>query len=103
MLLFDETELFDEGVKRYTDFALPDAELRLWEQFFPQKKAALYFKELLYSTPWQQRSRNMYDKIVLDPRLTAYYGGSNGLPWTDILKEIKLQVEAETGIVFNRV
>lgn len=103
MLLFDETALFDEGKQRYTDYALPDADLRLWEQFYKRDASDRYFKELLTGTPWQQRSRKMYDKIIPDPRLTAYYGGANGLPWTASLLDIKAKVEATTGIGFNRV
>lgn len=45
----------------------------------------------------------MYDKIVSDPRLTAYYGGPNGLEWTTGLLTIKARIESECGIVFNRV
>jgi len=103
MNLFDDTALFDEGKKQFTDFALPGADLRLWEQFFPKKEADCYFKLLRESTPWQQRTRKMYDKIVLDPRLTAWYGGPNGLAWTKELLEIKARVEEESRTVFNRV
>jgi alkylated DNA repair dioxygenase AlkB len=45
----------------------------------------------------------MYDKIVLDPRLTAYYGGPNGHEWTADLLQIKSKVEEACGIVFDRV
>ena len=41
--------------------------------------------------------------MVLDPRLTVYYGGPNGLEWTPVLLEIKEKVEAACGISFNRV
>ena len=66
-----------------------DAELQLWEQFFRPEGADHYFQVLLTSTPWQQRMRKMYDRIVPDPRFTAYYGGANGHPWSKILLEIK--------------
>jgi alkylated DNA repair dioxygenase AlkB len=103
MLLFDETALFDEGKKGYTSFDIPDAELRLWEQFFTRGESDDYFRVLKETTPWQQRKRMMYDKWVIDPRLTAYYGGPRGLEWTDVLLAIKARVEAEVGIAFNRV
>ena len=45
----------------------------------------------------------MYDKIVLDPRLTAWYGGSNGLEWTEELLRVKAMVEEECHVAFNRV
>lgn len=103
MNLFDDTALFDEGKKRTTDFSLPDAELRLWEQFFSKTASDHYFKSLLTATPWQQRERKMYDKIVLDPRLTAFYGGANGYAWTAGLLEIRSRVEEACGINFDRV
>ncbi|WP_298738384.1 alpha-ketoglutarate-dependent dioxygenase AlkB [uncultured Chitinophaga sp.] len=103
MTLFDETALFDEGKKRFTDFHLPDADLRLWEQFFSKDASDHYYKTLKDHTPWQQRVRKMYDRVLPDPRLTAFYGGQKGLPWTPALLEIKEKVEAECGIVFDRV
>jgi len=103
MNLFGDTELFDGGVKRYTDFHLPGSELRLWQHFFNKAEADHYFKVLLNSAPWQQRMRKMYDKMVADPRLTAYYGGEKGHAWTPLLLEIKRAVEMVTGITFDRV
>lgn len=103
MNLFDDTVLFQGGKKRFVDFALPDAGMKLWEQFFQKADSDRYYKELLESSPWIQRRRPMYDKVVLDPRLTAYYGGERGHEWTPLLMEIRQKVEAQVGIEFNRV
>ena len=103
MNLFDDTAFFDPGKKQYKDFNLPDTELRLWQQFFSKEESDHYFKLLLPTTPWKQRERKMYEKTVLDPRLTAYYGGPNGYEWTPELLEIKARVEQECSITFNRV
>ncbi|WP_426329038.1 alpha-ketoglutarate-dependent dioxygenase AlkB family protein [Pedobacter sp. R-06] len=103
MNLFGETALFDGGIKRHTDFNMPDTKLRLWQHFFNKKESDNYYKILLAGTPWQQRMRKMYDKMVLDPRLTAYYGGVNGYEWTPILQEIKQAIENTCGISFDRV
>lgn len=103
MNLFDDIVLFDEGKKRYQVFDLPDAGLQLWEQFYSKAESDQYYQHLLHNSPWQQRRRPMYDKVVPDPRLTAYYGGEKGLPWTATLLEIKAHVEKQAGIVFNRV
>lgn len=103
MKLFDDTALFDEGKKRFIDFKLPDTQLCLWEQFFSKDASDAYYQILKNSTPWKQHLRKIYDKVVPDPRLTAYYGGENGLEWTDCLLGIKRMVENECGIVFNRV
>ena len=100
--LFEETELFDAGKKRYTAFDIPDAELRLWEQFIDKASASLYYEVLLHHTPWKQRERKMYDKMVPDPRLTAWYG-PNGLPFTPPLPEIQTMVEAQCNIHFDSV
>ena len=83
MNLFGDTPL---------NFPLPDAHLQLWEQFFAKAESDRYF-----TTPWRQRERKMYDKMVLDPRLTAYYGGANGLEWTADLLAIREKVELECG------
>jgi alkylated DNA repair dioxygenase AlkB len=103
MNLFADTELFDGGIKRYTDFNLPDTELRLWQHFFDKQEADNFYHALLKESLWQQRERKMYDKVVADPRLTAYYGGENGHKWTPLLLEIKSAVENITSIKFDRV
>ncbi|MBB5440598.1 alkylated DNA repair dioxygenase AlkB [Pedobacter sp. AK017] len=103
MILFADTELFDGGIKRYTDFKLPDTELRLWQHFFGKQEADGYYNTLLEEAPWQQRMRKMYDRMVPDPRLIAYYGGENGHAWTPLLLEIKQAVEKVTEISFDRV
>ena len=94
MNLFGDTPL---------NFPLPDAHLQLWEQFFAKAESDRYFTTLRDTTPWRQRERKMYDKMVLDPRLTAYYGGANGLEWTADLLAIREKVELECGIAFDRV
>src|ERR1700759_53359 len=83
MTLFDNISLFDEGKKQYKDFCLPDAALRLWQQFFSKADSDRYFQLLLAETQWSQRMRKMYDRVVPDPRLTAYFGGANGFEWTE--------------------
>jgi alkylated DNA repair dioxygenase AlkB len=103
MNLFDDIALFDEGKKRFQDFPLPDAHLQLWEQFFTKAESDRYFITLRDTTPWQQRLRKMYDKIVPDPRLTVFYGGANGPEWTIDLLTIKATIEAESRVSFDRV
>lgn len=103
MKLFDDTMLFDEGKKRFTNFNLPDADLRLWEQFIGKEESDHYYKVLLESSPWKQGTRKMYDKVVQDPRLTAWYGNEDTYTWSPTLLKIKERVESECGIVFNSV
>ena len=103
MNLFSETALFDGGIKKYKNFPLPATELRLWQHFFDKATSDIYYKTLISESPWQQRMRKMYDKMIADPRLTAYYGGENGHAWTPMLLEIKAAVEKITEITFDRV
>ena len=103
MNLFADTDLFDGGVRKHTDFHLPGTELRLWQHFFDKREADGYYKRLLNEVPWQERLRKMYDRVIADPRLTAYYGGANGHAWTSVLLEIKSAVESITRITFDRV
>jgi alkylated DNA repair dioxygenase AlkB len=103
MNLFEDIALFDEGKKQFKDFELPGAHLQLWEQFFTKAESDRYFITLRDGTPWQQRVRKMYDKIVPDPRLTAFYGGANGNEWTADLLTIKATIEAESRVCFDRV
>ena len=100
--LFDETELLNAGKKKEVDYQLPDATLKLWEQFFQKEESDHYYRLLLHNTPWAQHRRKMYDKIVADPRLTAWYG-KNGNEWTAELLEIKKKIEGTSGIVFDSV
>ena len=102
MMLFDNTMLFAESKEKFTDFNLPDTDLRLWEYFFPKQESDRYYGLFLHGTPWKQHHRRMYDKVVADPRLTAWYG-KNGHAWTPELLQIKAKVEEQAGISFNSV
>jgi alkylated DNA repair dioxygenase AlkB len=103
MTLFGETALFDEGTRRFRDFRLPDTHLQLWEQFFPRTESDRYFIALRDTIHWQQRLRKMYDKMVPDPRLTAYFGGADGQDWTADLMAIRAKVQEQCGMCFDRV
>lgn len=101
--LFDETGLFDEGRKRFVDLSLPGAEIKLWEQFIPRSDADRYYRTLLAETPWSQYRRKMYDKVVPDPRLTAWYSKDGTNEWTPELLEIRSKVEQVVGVMFDGV
>ena len=100
--LFDEIELLDPGKKRFVNYQLPLTELKLWEQFFVKKESDFYYQHFIEATPWAQHRRKMYDKIVADPRLTAWYG-PNGNEWTPELLAIKERVEETCRIQFDCV
>src|SRR5438128_17755 len=101
--LFDEKELLDAGHKRFMDYHLPDADLKLWEQYFEKEESDSYYQLFLNATPWAQYRRKMYDKIVPDHRLTAWYGPDGCNDWTPELLKIKARVEEASSICFNSV
>ncbi|MBV9988410.1 MAG: alpha-ketoglutarate-dependent dioxygenase AlkB [Chitinophagaceae bacterium] len=100
--LFEDTACFHVGTVRLINYDIPDAELVLRERFFEQEEADRFYNELLQGTPWKQRTRKMYDRMVQDPRLTAWYGDDHH-NWPLVLQFIKRKVEAACGIVFNSV
>jgi alkylated DNA repair dioxygenase AlkB len=62
------------------------------------------FEEVLNSRRWQQRSRRMYDKRVLEPRLTAPWNAESGeLLEPSILEEIRTALSARYGRDFDSV
>lgn len=79
------------------------------QHFFSQEESDLYLQTLIDTVPWEQREIKMYDKMVLRPRLSAWYGkgkeeaGNKSLSWTPELLEIKSRVEQQTGIRFTSV
>ena len=76
--LFSQSALLHTGSRRFTDVSLPHASLQLWEGFFDKEISDRYYHILVETTPWAQYRRNMYDKVVRDPRLTAWYGSDDG-------------------------
>ncbi len=67
---------------------------------------------LIETTPWCQQEIKIYGKNYLQPRLSAWYGNAeysySGIllkpwPWTEILLELKHQVESIIDHQFNSV
>ncbi|UAY53205.1 alpha-ketoglutarate-dependent dioxygenase AlkB family protein [Ferruginibacter albus] len=102
LTLFDDFQVFDDGKKRNVHFDIPDAELTLRQQFFNKAESDNYYDVLLNNTKWSQNKRVMYDKIVNDPRLTAWFG-KKGFGWTVELLAIKDKVEVACGFRFDSV
>jgi len=89
-----------------------DGEYLFVPEFFDKSKSDYYFNFLLNNIQWKQEERRMYGKTVKFPRLTAWYGDQpytySGIThavreWTDILLEIKREVELKTQSSFNSV
>lgn len=95
-------------------FRFPKELLEYTEHFLPEDEASKLEELLLRTAPWKQRTQKMYDKTVLTPRLTAWYGdagkiyqlGGNSFnvnPWLPELLSLKQQIEKSSGYKFNSV
>lgn len=84
------------------------------EHFLSSEEADLLKEQLLHTTAWEQRTQKMYDKMVLTPRLTAWYGDAKSYDsadtnttkrneWTPELYALKERIEKEFGYQFNGV
>jgi len=79
--------------------------------FLREADADELLEYLLQHVPWQQARVMMYEKEVLAPRLSAWYGERKirsedkrtPLPWLPPLLELKEKVEILTGMSFNGV
>ena len=74
---------------------------RSWVDHAPGwlRGAEAIFAHLVATAPWDQRERRLYDKQLLEPRLTAVYGDE--LPPT--LQEICRALTAHYGVDFDSV
>jgi alkylated DNA repair dioxygenase AlkB len=62
------------------------------------------FEEILGGRAWQQRSRHMYDKRVLEPRLTSSWNLASNEPLEpDILETIRRALSERYGREFDSV
>ncbi|MDB5112068.1 MAG: Alkylated repair dioxygenase AlkB [Mucilaginibacter sp.] len=93
---------------------LPNELLEYRSGLFDQTTSDFLLQKFIAEAPWKQTIQKMYDKEVLTPRLTAWYGDfgtdyssagkvSNPIPWTPELLMIKNKVEPLAGIKFNSV
>ena len=78
LFAFEEPTV-DAGCSGLTRTWLDD---RSWVDHVPRWLAGadLVFAELVAKMPWQQREVTMYDRRVPEPRLTAWWGPTEGAP-----------------------
>ncbi|MFL9833661.1 alpha-ketoglutarate-dependent dioxygenase AlkB family protein [Chryseobacterium terrae] len=102
--LFDAEEFYE----------FPKDLLEYKENFLSRKEADELKDQLLKTANWEQRKQKMYDKIVVTPRLTAWYGDTqsydsadnsttNRNEWTPELYALKERIEKQFGYRFNGV
>lgn len=102
-----QQKLFDD----IAQLCLPEQLLHYTPHFISSEEAGQILDLLLNTVPWQQHKEIMYDKEVITPRLSAWYGEQRKrdegkrepLPWTPELYNIKERVERYTGVSFQGV
>jgi alkylated DNA repair dioxygenase AlkB len=109
--MMEQLSLFQEAGQSK---GLPSNMLEYIPDFFNVQESD-YLRSLFISEiPWKQRVQKMWDKEILTPRLTAWFGEigtdystsgkiADPLPWTKELLEIKQHVEPFAGVKFNSV
>ncbi|RZL20586.1 MAG: alpha-ketoglutarate-dependent dioxygenase AlkB [Pedobacter sp.] len=93
---------------------LPNDVLEYHEGFIDAFQSDMLLSHLLVDTPWKQKILRYYDKEVITPRLSAWYGDGEEIDyaalgksipvnWTPALLKLKKLVEPVAGISFNSV
>lgn len=85
---------------------LPPDMLEYIPALFSNEESNYLMNKFIKECPWKQRIQKMWDKEVLTPRLTAWYGDrlqEDPIPWTPELLMIKEKVEPLAGVEFNSV
>lgn len=94
--------------------SLPSELLEYRPAVFTAGESFAFMEGFINNVHWQQRVVTMYNKQVLTPRLTAWYGDAgtdysfsgtkfSPLPWTKELQEIRQKVEGIARTTFNSV
>lgn len=102
-----QQKLFDD----MQQLVLPEELLTYAPGFLSRKEGDQLLDLLLKIVPWQQHTVIMYDKEVITPRLSAWYGDKRqrdegkreALPWLPELYDLKKRVEDFTGVLFQGV
>ncbi|KQT22612.1 2OG-Fe(II) oxygenase [Chryseobacterium sp. Leaf405] len=96
-------------------YEFPKDLLEYKEHFLSREEADTLKDTLLHNVLWEQHTQKMYDKEILTPRLTAWFGDdkesyesadnniSTTNPWTPELLSLKVRIEKEFGYQFNGV
>jgi alkylated DNA repair dioxygenase AlkB len=85
---------------------LPKEMLEYTPGLFSKEDSDYLLEKFIRESPWKQRLQKMWDKQVLTPRLTAWYGDrleEEPIPWTRELLMIKAKVEPLASVEFNSV
>jgi alkylated DNA repair dioxygenase AlkB len=83
-----------------------DLDAESWVDHVPEwvSGAERLFEELLARMRWEQRSRHMYDKRVLEPRLTAHWNAASSEPLEPpVLEDIRTALSARYEREFDSI
>lgn len=102
-----QQKLFDDAEQ----LLLPEELMDYYPSFLSKAESNRYLKTFLNTVPWQQSKVMMYEKEVVTPRLSAWFGDRPirsedkrmSLAWTAELLEIKQTIELATGMQFHGV
>jgi alkylated DNA repair dioxygenase AlkB len=111
--LFDDTEETPPQ-RSFERFEMPDADVVFYRTFFTEARSNAFYEELYSNTSWKQEKIKLYGKLIDLPRRTAWYGDAGRSytysditvtpdPWMPLLLEIKKEIEAVSGVIFNSV
>jgi len=93
---------------------LPIEMLEYRPGLFSAEESDHYLETFIRTVPWEQKTVKMWEKQILTPRLTAWFGDPqtnyafsdlklDPMPWTPELLAIKAKVEPLAGVIFNSV
>ncbi|MCH5717836.1 alpha-ketoglutarate-dependent dioxygenase AlkB family protein [Niabella hibiscisoli] len=102
-----QQKLFDD----IEQLQLPEELMTYTPGFISREEGNKLLKLLLDTVPWQQHKEIMYDKEVITPRLSAWYGDKRkrdegkreALPWLSELDDLRQRIEQHTGVSFQGV
>ena len=89
-----------------------DGKLFYYPSFFTKAQSDFYFDELIKTIPWQHDEVMMFGKKIITKRKAAWFGDEGcsytysktlrvPISWSEILLEIKSQVEEKANTNFN--
>ena len=83
-----------------------DLDERSWIEYAPGwvTGSDALFDRIVASRDWGQRTRRMYDRRVLEPRLTAPWNGRSGAPLEPpVLEDMRRALSARYGVEFDSI
>jgi alkylated DNA repair dioxygenase AlkB len=89
-----------------------DGEVYLLQHFFTPAESDVFLEQLIHQVAWKQEPIKMFGKLIMQPRLTAWYGDLDKtyrysgitmtpLPWSDTLLTLKNKINAFAGTSFT--